>query len=147
MDRIEKFIDSDEATELKESLKKISDTEIPQEVKDKIMDRSGKMGDKLSEVRMCGWTSELIGGWQNEKTRELAATLVNITDGLGDSMAVRARGGSVLRVVSCEAGETVEGPADGCLRGQRECGQSDWAGAGYGAEVGLGQGHSERAAP
>ena len=54
MDRIEKFIDSDEATELKESLKKISDTEIPQEVKDKIMDRSGKMWDKLSEVRMRG---------------------------------------------------------------------------------------------
>ena len=50
MDRIEKFIESDEASELKDSLMKIGDAEIPQEVKDKIMDRSGKMWDKLTQV-------------------------------------------------------------------------------------------------
>eukprot|EP00658_Telonema_sp_P-2_P023643 TRINITY_DN19478_c0_g1_i6.p1 TRINITY_DN19478_c0_g1~~TRINITY_DN19478_c0_g1_i6.p1 ORF type:complete len:893 (-),score=312.29 TRINITY_DN19478_c0_g1_i6:242-2920(-) len=73
IDKIEAFMDSDEAQELKESLLKIKDTDIPQDVKDKIVGRTGQLWDKLS---------------QDDKTRELTATLVSAIGAQGESLAL-----------------------------------------------------------
>jgi len=74
MDRIESFISSDEASEFKASIMKMSDEEIPDHVKDKIINRTGQMWDKLS---------------QDDKTRELAATMVNALNSSTDSMELK----------------------------------------------------------
>jgi len=77
VEKVTGMVDEQALEDMKSSFNAMAESDIPEDVKNKIADRTGKIWDDLSH---------------DDKTRELAATLVrNISCTAGDSRIVALR--------------------------------------------------------